>query len=80
MYGGFTSNVDMKSGSPAFGTPEYSKAVLIGGQLARRYAIPYRSSNTNAANVPDAQAVYESQMSIWSFILAHCNLMKHGLG
>ncbi|RVA60784.1 trimethylamine methyltransferase family protein, partial [Mesorhizobium sp. M7A.F.Ca.CA.001.08.1.1] len=25
-YGGFTSNVDMKSGSPAFGTPEYMKA------------------------------------------------------
>ncbi len=25
-YGGFTSNVDMKSGAPAFGTPEYMKA------------------------------------------------------
>jgi hypothetical protein len=24
-YGGFTSNVDMKSGAPAFGTPEYMK-------------------------------------------------------
>ncbi|MDP7547546.1 MAG: trimethylamine methyltransferase family protein, partial [Alphaproteobacteria bacterium] len=80
MYGGFTSNVDMKSGSPAFGTPEYAKAVLIGGQLARLYGIPYRSSNTNASNYPDAQATYESQMSIWSCILAHCNLMKHGLG
>ncbi|RUU72196.1 methyltransferase, partial [Mesorhizobium sp. M7A.T.Ca.TU.009.01.3.1] len=29
-YGGFTSNVDMKSGSPAFGTPEYMKAQLVG--------------------------------------------------
>ena len=37
VYGGFTSNVDMKSGAPAFGTPEYVKAQLIGGQLARRY-------------------------------------------
>ena len=26
VYGGFTSNVDMKSGAPAFGTPEYMKA------------------------------------------------------
>ena len=26
IYGGFTSNVDMKSGAPAFGTPEYMKA------------------------------------------------------
>ena len=25
-YGGFTSNVDMKTGAPAFGTPEYAKA------------------------------------------------------
>jgi len=43
-YGGFTSNVDMRSGSPAFGTPEYWKACLLGGQLARRYGLPYRSS------------------------------------
>ena len=50
IYGGFTSNVDMKSGAPAFGTPEYSRAALAGGQLARRYGIPYRSSNANAAN------------------------------
>ena len=50
VYGGFTSNVDMKSGAPAFGTPEYMKAALVGGQLARRYGLPYRTSNANAAN------------------------------
>jgi len=80
MYGGFTSNVDMKSGSPAFGTPEYVKSTLIGGQLARRYGVPYRSSNVNASNAPDAQATYESQMSIWASVLAHANLVHHGLG
>lgn len=80
LYGGFTSNVDMRTGSPAFGTPEYSKAVLIGGQLTRRYGIPYRSSNVNASNAPDAQAAYESQMSIWPCMLAHCNMVKHALG
>ena len=36
VYGGFTSNVDMKSGAPAFGTPEYMKTAIVGGQLARR--------------------------------------------
>ncbi len=66
IYGGFTSNVDMRSGAPAFGTPEYVKAALIGGQLARRYGLPYRSSNVNASNWPDAQATYESAMSIWA--------------
>ncbi len=49
-YGGFTSNVDMKSGAPAFGTPEYMKSAMIGGQLARRYGLPYRTSNVCAAN------------------------------
>ena len=65
IYGGFTSNVDMKSGAPAFGTPEYWKACLIGGQLARRYGFPYRSSNVNASNSVDAQSMYESVISIW---------------
>ncbi len=80
MYGGFTSNVDMKSGSPAFGTPEYVKATLIGGQLARRYGVPYRSSNVNASNAPDVQSAYESQMSIWASVLGHANFVHHGLG
>ena len=51
MYGAFTSNVDMRSGAPAFGTPENTKANIIAGQLARRYGLPYRSSNANASNV-----------------------------
>jgi len=28
VYGGFTSNVDMQSGAPAFGTPEYVKTAM----------------------------------------------------
>ena len=79
-YGGFTSNVDMKSGAPAFGTPEYVRAALAGGQLARRYGIPYRSSNANAANTLDAQAAYESTMSLWGAVMGHANLVLHGAG
>ena len=80
MYGGFTSNVDMKSGSPAFGTPEYSKAVLAGGQLARRYGIPYRTSNVNASNCVDAQSAWESGMSLWSAVMGHGNMIMHSGG
>jgi len=80
VYGGFTSNVDMKSGAPAFGTPEYMKAALIGGQLARRYRVPYRSSNANAANTVDAQAAYESVFSLWGAIMGGTNLLMHGAG
>lgn len=79
-YGGFTSNVDMKSGAPAFGTPEYMKAQLVGGQLARRYNIPYRTSNTCAANAVDAQAAYESVFSLWGAVQAGANFMLHGAG
>jgi len=80
MYGGFTSNVDMKSGSPAFGTPEYMKAQIIGGQLARRYNIPYRTSNVCAANTVDAQAAYESVFSLWGAINGGMHMLKHGAG
>jgi trimethylamine--corrinoid protein Co-methyltransferase len=80
IYGGFTSNVDMKSGAPAFGTPEYVKAAMAGGQLARRYGLPYRSSNCCAANAPDAQAGYESEMSIWGAVMGGANFLHHGIG
>ncbi len=80
IYGGFTSNVDMKSGAPAFGTPEYAQTVLAGAQLARRYKIPYRSSNVNACNTVDAQSGYESMMSLWPAVLGHTNLIKHCAG
>lgn len=80
VYGGFTSNVDMKSGAPAFGTPEYVKATLAGGQLARRYGLPYRSSNANAANTVDAQAAYESMMSLQAAVMGHANIVMHAAG
>lgn len=69
IYGHFTTNVDMRSGSPAFGTPEYSKSLIASAQLARRYRVPFRSSNTTTATVVDAQAAYESEMSSWAAVL-----------
>jgi trimethylamine--corrinoid protein Co-methyltransferase len=80
VYGGFTSNVDMKSGAPAFGTPEYMKAQIVGGQLARRYNIPYRTSNVCAANTVDAQAAYESVFSLWGAVMSGGHFIKHAAG
>jgi trimethylamine--corrinoid protein Co-methyltransferase len=80
IYGSFTSNVDMKSGSPAFGTPEYVKAAIGAGQLARHIGLPWRSSNATASNVPDAQAAYESQMSLWGALMGGCNFILHAAG
>lgn len=80
MYGSFTSNVDMKSGAPAFGTPENSKANMISGQLCRRYGIPYRTSNANASNAVDLQAAYETMMATWGAVLGGANLVYHAAG
>ena len=70
----------MRSGSPAFGTPEYTRAAWATGQLARRYGIPFRSSNVNASNCVDAQAAWESQMSLWGAVMGHANIIKHAAG
>ena len=80
IYGAFTSNVDMRSGSPAFGTPENSIANIAGGQLARRYKLPYRTSACNASNAVDAQAVYETQMALWGAVMGHGNFIYHAAG
>ncbi len=80
VYGAFTSNVDMRSGAPAFGTPENAKANVASGQLARRYRLPYRTSNASASNAADAQGAYETEMSLWGAILGHGNLIYHAAG
>ena len=80
MYGGFTSNVDMRSGAPAFGTPEYTKAAQASGQLARHIGVPFRSSNVTSANEVDAQAAYESQMALWGALMGGAHLVEHAAG
>lgn len=80
IYGGFTSNVDMQSGAPAFGTPEYMQTAMITGQLTRRYNVPYRSSGVNAANAIDAQAAYESVFSLWGAVMGGAHMVIHAIG
>jgi trimethylamine--corrinoid protein Co-methyltransferase len=80
VYGAFTSNVDMRTGAPAFGTPESVKGALASGQLARRYGLPWRSSNATASNVVDAQAAYESEMAVWGAVMGGVNLLYQGAG
>ncbi|MFL5672367.1 MAG: trimethylamine methyltransferase family protein, partial [Chloroflexota bacterium] len=80
VYGAFTSNVDMRTGAPAFGTPESVKSQLASGQLARRYGLPWRSSNATASNVVDAQAAYESEMAVWGAVMGGVNLLYQGAG
>ncbi|MEM7333172.1 MAG: trimethylamine methyltransferase family protein [Chloroflexota bacterium] len=81
VYGGFTTNIDMKTGSPAFGTPEGAWATYIGAQLARKYRLPYRGSGSLcSANYPDATAAYETMWSMWPTLMAHTNMVNHSAG
>jgi trimethylamine--corrinoid protein Co-methyltransferase len=80
IYGAYTSNVDMRTGAPAMGTPEYVRATIVSGQLARHYGLPYRSSGGNAANAPDAQAVYETMFALWGARLAQADIVMHAAG
>ena len=80
IYGSFASNVDMMSGAPALGTPEYTKAAFASGQIARRLGMPLRSSNTTSSNTVDAQAASESEMSLWGSIMGGANLVYHAAG
>ncbi|SDW20884.1 trimethylamine---corrinoid protein Co-methyltransferase [Ruegeria halocynthiae] len=80
VIGTFTSNVDMKSGAPAFGTPEYMRATQMTGQMARFYGLPMRSSGVCAANVPDGQAIWETSNSLWAAVQSGTNMVYHAAG
>ena len=80
VYGAFTSNVDMRSGSPAFGTPENVRAAFASGQLARFLDIPWRSSMPSVSNLVDAQSAYETGMAMWGSILGGSNMTVHCAG
>lgn len=80
VYGAFTSNVDMRSGAPAFGTPEAAKAAFASGQLARHIGLPWRSSAVCTSNTPDAQAGYESMMNMMGAALGGANFILHTAG
>ena len=80
IYGSFTSNVDMKSGSPAFGTPEAVKGAMISGQMARHIGVPWRSSGASASNAVDAQGGYETMMNTFGALQAGANWIMHSAG
>jgi trimethylamine--corrinoid protein Co-methyltransferase len=81
VFGSFLSNTDMQSGSPSFGTPESAIGVLCTGQIARRYGLPWRGGGAmNASQTVDAQAAYESLMTLLPTFLAGTNFVMHAAG
>ncbi|WP_068306274.1 trimethylamine methyltransferase family protein [Pararhodobacter sp. CCB-MM2] len=79
-YGGFSSNVDMKSGAPAFGTPSHVTMQVGAGQLARFVGLPWRSAAGAASNTGDMQAALENTMGLWGGMMANATMMIHSAG
>ncbi len=80
VYGAFASNVAMKSGAPAFGTPEHMRATLASGQLARHIGLPWRGSSGAAANIADAQGATETTLATLAAALAGASITVHAAG
>ncbi|CAB4333874.1 MAG: trimethylamine methyltransferase [Actinobacteria bacterium] len=81
IFGSFLSNVDMQSGSPQFGTPESAIGLLCTGQIARHFGLPFRGGGgLNASQTVDAQAGYETVMTMHATFLAGTNFVLHSAG
>ncbi len=81
VFGSFLSNIDMQSGSPMFGTPESAIGLLCTGQIARKYNLPFRTGGgLNSSQVPDAQAAYQSLMTMLPTFLTGANWVMHTAG
>jgi trimethylamine--corrinoid protein Co-methyltransferase len=81
LYGTATSNIDLRTGQPAIGSPESAQAIAICAQLARFYQLPSRGGGAlTDSPVPDAQSQYERMMTLLTSVLSGVNYLMHGLG
>lgn len=80
IYGGFGSNVNMKSGSPAFGTPTHMQMTRGTGQLARFLGLPWRTALGTASNTADMQAATETALALHAALEAQATVVLHAAG
>ena len=81
VFGNFLTSVDLRSGSPTFGTPEPALGSFVAAQLARRVGMPIRcSGGFTSSKVPDAQAMQETVNSLNTAILCGANFVLHAAG
>jgi trimethylamine--corrinoid protein Co-methyltransferase len=81
VFGSTSTNIDMASGALAIGSPELSQMIIAHAQLARRYGLPSRSGGAlTDASYPDAQAGFESMMSLSTTVNAGVDFVLHAAG
>jgi trimethylamine--corrinoid protein Co-methyltransferase len=81
VFGGASSNAEMRSGVLSIGSPEMALNAASTAQMARFYNLPARCGGTVCdAKVPDAQAAYESMMSLLMAQVSGANFVLHAAG
>lgn len=81
VYGSFLTTVDLKSGTPVFGSPESQSAIFTSAQLARKYGLPFRGGGMfTSSKLTDIQAGYESVMTMLPTVLGKVNFVLHAAG
>jgi len=80
--GTFIGSISMQSGAPAFGTPESIKGITIAAELARRLGVPLGCAGgaVTASKLPDAQAAFESTLTLQASFYAGVNYISHCAG
>ena len=82
VMGTFIGTVSMQSGAPTFGTPESLLGINAAAELARRLRVPVNCAGgaVTASKIPDAQAAYESALTLQTTFLAGANYIPHSAG
>ena len=81
LYGSTSTNIDLRTGALAIGSPELSLCLSAHAQLARFYGLPSRGGGTlTDASVNDAQAGYESMFSMLTTVNSGVDFVLHAGG
>jgi len=81
IFAGASSNAEMRSGALSIGSPAMAMNTAATAQMARYYNLPSRSGGAVCdAKIPDAQAAYESMMSLLMAQVSGINFVLHTAG
>jgi trimethylamine--corrinoid protein Co-methyltransferase len=81
IYGSTSTNMDMRTGAMAIGSPELSLVIGATAQMARHYGLPCRSGGAlSDSHSPDARAGYESSFSLLTAFNSGIDLILHSGG
>jgi trimethylamine--corrinoid protein Co-methyltransferase len=81
IFGGASSNTEMRNGTLSIGSPEMAMNAAATAQIARYYKIPARCGGAVCdAKAPDGQAGYESMMNLLMAKVSGANFVLHSAG